>query len=198
MNNDEEFRALQIKSFAFSLLLYAVLCFTSFVDLLYNMGVMSWESQYDILGSSFVQNVLLSTFYRRLGYGWLLLLILIPVIVGFKVVSWRGAVRKDTEGRTKLCLQLIGMNALLMALLAPLIFAGLLNNIRLLSDSSLFSFLTSGFMSSIYDHEVSWVWMVFPFLILGPIILTLCARSWYEHVPSPLVPTTNFSGFTTK
>lgn len=180
MTNREDFAAVQAKMVAVSLLLYPILCLPSFLGMLKNAGILSWDQYLDILGSSFVANVYLGEFYRLLGNGWLLMLIIVPVIVAFSVASWKDRGRTQSGDQMTLGLKLIAMNTLLMAVLAPLTLLGILSNIEILPDDTMFEILNSEFIEAIYGHEYSWIYAVLPFLIISPIILSACARSWYE------------------
>ena len=190
MTEQNTFGPMAFKMVVVSLVLWIVLIPTSIIGLLYNSwGWISFEQYYEILGSPIIQDFYLSQFYRYLGFGWLLLLLIVPVIVAFSVSSSMGPGGANSEDVFILSFKLIAMNIVLMAILSPMTFAGLLNNIGILPDESLFDFLVSDFVQQLYGHEYSWIWVVFPFLILGPIVLTACAREWHQPAPK-MIPVT--------
>lgn len=193
MAERESFGSVQFKMVMTSLVLWIVLVPTSIIGLLYSSwGWMSWEGYIEIMGSSFFQNTYLSEFYGYLANGWLLLLLIVPIVVAFAVASWVEHGQSTSGDKTLLAFQLIAMNIVLMALLAPLTFAGVLSSIGLLPDSALFDFLNSSFVEGLYGHEYSWIWVAFPFLIIGPIVLVACAREWYKSAAN-VAPATGIS-----
>lgn len=190
MTGQSDFGLLQFKMVGIKIVLYAVLCFGSFVTLLHdNLGILSWDAYINFMSSSVVQEIYSSEVYTRLGNGWLPLIIIVPIIVAYSVANWKDAGKSPSEDISGLMAKLVALNFVLMAILMPIGFVGMLANIGILSSDVAFDIIFSDFMLEIYGHEHSWIWTIFPILILGPIILTYFAREWYESPASGPVVT---------
>lgn len=179
MASESTFGSVQAKMVGVHLVLYVMFCLTSFMGLLRSAGIISSESYYDFMFSSFVQNVYFSELMNFLANGWMLLIVIFPVIVAFSVASWADHGGSTSGDATGLSIKLIAVNLVTLAVLSPITFAGVLGSIKLLPDEALFRFLNSGFIEGLYGHEYSWSWVVTPFLLIAPLVLTICARSWY-------------------